>query len=225
MRYLALLLIISSVSFCAVAQNCSDYYYLNANKTVEMTMYNKKGKETGKQVYTISNVTKSGNTTSSTVNVELFDSKGKTASKAVNLVKCTAGVMMMDMKMFIPAAQQQQMGTGTATVSDSFIDYPASMKEGDALKDAQFKMDFKMESGIAGNVSVNISNRKVAGKEQVTTPAGTWDAFKITYKSKIIMKIGIGIPVNMDVTEWYVPGFGVVKSEAGGARTEITTIR
>ena len=190
-----------------------------------MSMFNKKGSSTGKVIYTMSNVTHSGSFASSTVKITVLNDKGKTTSEAINNVKCTNGVMMMDMKMFIPAAQQQQMGNAAASASDVYLEYPASMKEGDALKDGQFSMDFKMESGINGSVSVSITNRKVEGKESVTTPAGTWDCFRITQKTKIVMKIGIGIPVNMEVTEWYAPGFGIVKTEAKGSKTEITSIR
>ena len=58
------------------------------------------------------------------------------------------------------------------------------------------------------------NNRKVTGKESVTTPAGTWDAWKISYDGQFRAKIGpIGIPVNFKAIEWYVPGFGIVKTE------------
>ena len=140
-------------------------------------------------------------------------------------MQCDGGIVMMDMKMFIPAAQQEQMGDVSATGSTTYLEYPANMKEGDQLKDASFSMDFKSKSGLGGHISVDMTNRKVAGKESVTTPAGTWDCYKITYHSKIIFKMGIGIPINSDVTEWYAPGFGVVKSESNGGGTEITAIK
>jgi hypothetical protein len=205
-------------------QKC-DFYYLQGNKIVEMTLKNKKGKETGKIVYTISNVNKSGNTVTSTVNSEMFSDKGKSITKATNNMSCTNGVLMMDMKMFIPSPQQEQMGEAAANANNVYLEYPADMKEGDALKEGDFSMDFKSSAGINGNVSVNITERKVVGKESVTTPAGTWECFKITSKQKIIMKIGIGIPIRADVTEWFAPGFGVVKSDANGATTEITSIK
>ena len=213
-------------SFISYSQNCSDFYYMQNNKTIEMTIYNKKGKEAGKNVYTTSNVSKSGNTTTSTVKSEFIDTKGKSVMQATNQVKCVGGVMMMDMKMFIPSGQQQQMGTAASgTASDVYLEYPANMKEGDALKDGNFSMNFTSSAGMSGSVSVNITERKVQGKESVTTPGGTWNAFKITSKQKIHMKLLIGIPMNMEVTEWYAPGFGVVKSESGGAKTEITAIK
>ena len=207
-----------------IGQDCN-YYFLQNNKTIEQTLKNKKGKETGKQVYTISNVSNSGTTTTGTVNSEFFSDKGKSISKASNNVKCIAGVLMMDMKLFIPSAQQEQMGTSTATASDVYLEYPIGMKEGDVLKDGQFSMDYK-SSGMSGTVAVNITERKVLGKESVTTSAGTWDCFKISSNQRINIKIaGIGLPVKADVIEWFAPGFGVVKSDANGATTEITSIK
>lgn len=190
-----------------------------------MTITNKKGKETGKITYAISNVQQTGSTVTSTINSEFVDAKGKLISKATNNMKCVSGIIMMDMKMFIPSAQQEQMGDISGSGEQSYLEYPSTMNAGDVLKDGQFSMDFKMQSGIGAHINVDITKRKVEGKESVTTPAGTWDCFKINYHSKVVVKMGIGIPINADVTEWYAPGFGVVKSESNGGGTEITAIK
>lgn len=47
------LVLIASV---AHAQDCNNYYYLQNNKTVEMSLYDKKGDASGRLVYTISDV-------------------------------------------------------------------------------------------------------------------------------------------------------------------------
>jgi len=218
-------LVLFLVNHFGFSQKCGDYYYLQSNKTIEMTISNKKGKEAGKLVYVISNVTNTGNTTTATVNSDFFDKNGKSISKATNNIKCENGILMMDMKMFIPSAQQEQMGTTSATGTTSYLEYPLTMKEGDALKDASFSMDFQSKAGINGHIYIDMTNRKIAGKESVTTPAGTWDCYKITYHSKMVFKMGIGIPMNTDVTEWYAPGFGVVKTVSGNGSTEITSIK
>ncbi|HEV8287097.1 MAG TPA: hypothetical protein VGQ09_22465 [Chitinophagaceae bacterium] len=220
-----ILLLFVFVSFHAFSQKCADYYFLQNNKTIEMTITNKKGKESGKLVYNISNVKKTGNTISATVNSDFFDKNGKSISKATNNVQCENGTLMMDMKMLIPSAQQQQMGDISASGTISYLEYPANMKEGDALKDASFSMDFKSQAGLGGHISIDMTNRKVAGKEDITTPAGTWNCYKITYHSKMVFKMGIGIPMNAEVTEWYAPGFGVVKTDSGNGTTEITAIK
>jgi hypothetical protein len=210
--------------FNSISQTCN-FYLLQNNKTIEISFKNKKGKDVGKQVYTVSNVSKSGSTTTGTVNSEFFDDKGKNISKATNNIKCINGVLMMDMKVFIPSPQQQQMGTAAASASDVYLEYPSDMKEGDVLKDGDFSMDFKNSAGMSGNVAVSITERKVLGKESVTTPAGTWECFKISSKNKITIKLIVGIPVRADVIEWYAPGFGIVKTDANGATTEVTSIK
>jgi hypothetical protein len=132
---LFLLLLISS--FTSFSQTCDNFYFFQKNKTVEMTITNKKDKETGKTVYTISDVNKTSATVSSTVNSEIFDAKGKSIAKGASNIKCTGGVMMIDMKMFISPAQQQQMNMEAAGGAQAFIEYPANMKEGDKYNQPQ----------------------------------------------------------------------------------------
>ena len=200
-------------------------YYLKAGTTIEMTTYSKKGNENGRQVYAISDVTNNNGSVSSTVNSEVFDKNGKSIAKATNKILCNKGVLMMDMKMFIPAQQMEQLNNADAKGTASFLEYPADLKPGDKLKDADFNLDYSA-NGIASNISINMSERLVLAKENVSSHAGSWDAFRITYKSKIKMKVaGIGLPINMDVTEWYVPGFGTVKTESKNGSTLITAIK
>jgi len=208
------------------SQDCSNYYYLQNNKTIEMTISNNKGKESGKMTYTVSDSRKSGDAVTATINSEFVDAKGKSITKATNNVKCVNGVLQMDMKVFIPAAQQEQIKSGTATASDVYLEYPANMNVGDQLKDGLLNMDYETASGLKSSIEISITERKVEGKETVTTPAGTWECYKITSKNKITSRIaGIGIPIRMDVTEWYAPGFGVVKTESKTGKTEITSIK
>ncbi|HET6769942.1 MAG TPA: hypothetical protein VFH08_21180 [Chitinophagaceae bacterium] len=217
------LLFLSGNLFC---QDCANYYYLQNNKTIEMTISNKNGKVSGKMTYVVSDSKKTGSSVIATINSEFVDAKGKTISKATNNVKCENGVMQMNMKTFIPAAQTEQMKSGTANASDVYLEYPANMNVGDQLKDGQFNMEYESTSGLSSSIEVSITERKVEGKESVTTPAGTWECFKITSQNKIVSKIaGIGIPIRMSVTEWYAPGFGVVKTESKTGKTEITSIK
>lgn len=204
------------------SQDCSNYYFLQSNKTIEMTVTNNKGKESGKVIYNITNSQKSGNSISATVNNEFIDTKGKSITKGVNNVKCVNGVMQMDMKVFIPPSQT----SGSATASDVYLEYPGNMNVGDQLKDGHLAMDTETSGGIKSSVEIDITERKVEGKESVTTPAGTWECYKITSNNKITSRIaGIGIPIKLSVTEWFAPGFGIVKTESKTGKTEITFIK
>jgi hypothetical protein len=206
-------------------QDCKNYYFLQANKTIEMTIYNKKGDANGKQVYTVSDVTTKGNSLSATVNSEMFNNKGKSIAKGHSEMACTGGVMMIDMTMQLPQQQQEQFAKADVKADKIYIEYPASMKAGDKLKDATLDMTID-NSGMKQTINMVTSDRTVVGKESVTTTAGTWDCFKITYKSKITIKtMGIGMPFNIEGTEWFAPGFGIVKTESKHGGTAITAIK
>jgi len=209
----------------ATAQDCKSYFFLQNNKTIEMTLYGKKNDVVGKNVYQVSNVSNAGGSVSSDVNSEMFDKKGKSIVKSTASYKCTGGVMMMDMKAMIPSQQAAQFKMD-AKADNVYIEYPVNMKAGDNLKDASMTMEVN-NNGAQQTLSINVTNRKVEGKESITTPAGTWECFKITSHNKITMKMGpIGIPMNMDVTEWFAPGFGVVKTESNkGGTTLITSVK
>ncbi len=205
-------------------QDCKSLYYLQNHKTVEMTIYNKKGDESARQIYSISDVKNEGSSLSSTVNAEMFDKKGKSIAKASDKIQCTGGTLKIDMKMFIPSQQMEQIKNVEATATVAYLEYPATMKVGDKLPDGKFSMDYTNNS-MAGSMEISMTDRSVDAKETITSPAGSWEAFKITYNSKIKMKIaGIGIPVHAEVTEWYVPGFGIVKTQSKYGSTLITAI-
>ena len=208
------------------SQDCSNYYFLQNNKTIEMTISNKKGEESGKMTYAVSESKKNGSSITAMINSEFVDAKGKTISKATNNVKCENGVMQMDMKTFIPPVQSEQMKTGEAKAADVYLEYPSNMNLGDQLKDGQFNMNYESTSGLKSSIEISITERKVEGKESVTTPAGTWECYRISAKNKIVSKTaGIGFPIKMDVVEWFAPGFGIVKTESKTGKTEITSIK
>jgi hypothetical protein len=216
---------IGLLSHASLAQDCNNFYFLQKNKTVEMTIYNKKGEANGRQVYSISDVTNNGDNITGTVNSEMFDKKGKSIAKGHSQIVCNGGVMMIDMTMQLPQQQQEQFSKADVKADKIFIEYPNNMKVGDKLKDATLSMDID-NAGMKQNINMVTSDRTVAGKESVTTTAGTWDCFKITYKSKITVKtMGIGMPFNLEGTEWFAPGFGIVKTESKNGGTAITAIK
>jgi len=60
------------------------------------------------------------------------------------------------------------------------------------------------------NVNMEITNRVVKAKEQLTVPAGTYDAFKVTYDSELKASM---IKQNFSVVQYVAEGVGVVKTE------------
>ncbi len=222
MKPILLLLTLMLGGNLAFSQNCN-FYYLQDGKTAEITFYTKKGDESGKGVYNVTSASQSGNSGSSTIKSEIFNKKGKSVAKGTNNIKCDNGVFMVDLKAFISPEQQEQI-KADAKASDVYLSYPANMKTGDALPDGNMDLDIQQDNGMKTHVDVKITDRKVEGQESVTTPAGTWNCFKITYHSAIkVALMGIGIPIKADITEWFAPNFGVVKTESSKGSTTVLT--
>ncbi len=208
---------ITLLSFAnASAQNCSGYYYLT-NSQVEMTTYDKKAKESGKLTYTISGVNKNGAEITAGFVSEMKDEKGKSLSKGSGKYKCNGGNLFIDAKVAMPQEQMAAYKDMDVKADEVFIEYPNTLTVGTSLKDASFKMDIINKGSVFSTTTLEQTNRKVEGKETVTSPAGTWECWKITYDGRFRATIGgpsgIGIPFNFKSTEWFAPGFGIVKTE------------
>jgi len=89
------------------------------------------------------------------------------------------------------------------------LEIPASMKAGDVLKNGDMKMSFSSGGMTIMNITMNISNRKVDAVESITTPAGTFECYKISYD--VAMKMMMNM--KSKGVEWYAKGVGMVKNE------------
>lgn len=221
------LVIFLGIASFFVANICSaqcNYYYLQNNKTITLAIYDKKGAENGKYVYKVSGLTKSGSTSTARVQSAVYDKKGNELGGGKGSMQCKNGQLMVDMKMMMNPQQASQFNDAEVDGKGVYLEYPFSMTVGQTLNDADFDMDVKMRTGINANVKFDIANRKVEAKESITTPAGTWDAYKITSDQKMVMSI-MPIPFKMHVTEWFVPNFGVVRTESKWGKTELVSVQ
>lgn len=194
----------------------------------------------------MSNVATAGGTTTGTINSELFDKKGSSKAKASSTVQCTGGEMRLDMKLMLPPQENQQFGmSAEVNAQNGYLSYPGNMKVGDQLPDGNLSIDLSHNGppapgpngapspggpppppGFGKSLTMMVNNRKVEGQESVTTSAGKWNCFRISYKEKVTVKTGpVGIPMNFEGVEWYAPGVGVVKSQSKYGSTAITSIK
>jgi hypothetical protein len=103
-------------------------------------------------------------------------------------------------------------------LTNDFLDYPDEM-DGDALTlvPGPFKFwpaDYTIKVGERARdfVRVEVSKREYVGDERITTPAGTFDARKVTFDLEIYNH-DTRQRDNYRGTEWYAPGEGIVRTE------------
>jgi hypothetical protein len=196
------------------AQDCKNYYYLRSNSEVEMSVYDAKNEVIAKNIYNVSSVEKEGTALVSNFTTTVKDAKGKELSSGKGKVKCDGDNLLIDMQMNmpnIPQLEAMKMESGTGS---SFLTYPSSMKVGQTLPDGSFEMK-STANGMDVSLQYKVSERKVIAKEKITTAAGSWDCFKVTFSISLSLKMmGMSMPFDLIGAEWFAPGFGVVKTES-----------
>ena len=201
------------IFFCVsvAAQDCSTF--VNGANGKKLTYINQdaKGNKQMTMVYTATR--KDASTVA--VHAEISDKNGKSMGTADSEMICDGNAIKIDMKSFIPAASMKQNMDMKISGEAKYLTFPMSMQAGQSLDDGTVTIEMGSNGGPAIDMQMDLADRKVEQAETITTNAGSFDCFKITYSATTKMKMaGIGIPFHMKVTEWYSPKLGRdVKSE------------
>jgi len=208
------------------AQCDANFYRFEEGAEFEMTSYNDKDKEQGKSVNKIIEITEKGDASHATVHAQIYDKKDKLVHEGEFEVICEDNKLRVDMERFVPSEMLSAYQDMEVQFEGDYLEMPASLSVGDELPDGAVSMKVKMASGDMNlsDVKINIINRKVAGKESVTTPAGTFDCYKITYDMESEMKMmGMGKTTVFSNTEWVAENVGVVKTATYNEKGKLQT--
>ncbi|MBE0641630.1 MAG: hypothetical protein IH599_06305 [Bacteroidales bacterium] len=93
-------------------------------------------------------------------------------------------------------------------VSGDELEIPEKLSVGQTLDDGEIVIKVMNQGMAMMNMAVKVFNRKVEAKEKITTPAGSFDCYKLSYdvESKVMLKI------SSKGEEWIAEGIGVVKT-------------
>lgn len=184
----------------SLAQNCSQFINAVNGKKLVYANLDAKGKETGKFNYT--STKKDGSTVA--VHTEIFDKTSKSIGTSDSEIKCNGEAISIDMKSFIPANSTKQYSNMQMSGDAKYLNYPLNPKVGQTLDDGSVTINIANNGSPMGDMQMDITNRKVEAAEKVTTKAGDFDCFKISYDAMVKVKMmGIGFPVRFHVTEWF----------------------
>lgn len=199
------------LSISMYAQDCASYIPSKEGTVFENTTYDKKNKQTGKSQSKITSIRSSGSK-----KVYAISSTTKSGDQTVTLdyeMMCDNGKFTVNMKnLYGNQLTSAYQGMKTDVTSTDLV-YPSALSVGQQLPDASIKVDATIEGVPAAmshmSIVMDIKNRKVAAKESVTTPAGTFECYKIEYDvvSKSIAT------VSTHACEWIAINVGTVKSE------------
>lgn len=197
----------------AKAQDCEAYFPMKKGASFELTHYNDKGKVTSSTESTITE--ESGNAGAATVKVHAIskDAKGKESATVDYTVACNNGEFHMDMRAMSIGQQQQSMqGVEgfTMEIDASDMVFPTGLVVGSTLPDASMTMKGSMNGMTIMNNDIHVTNRKVTGREDKTTPAGTFNCVIIEEDTDVKV---MGMSHTSHSKAWYSLGVGMVRQE------------
>lgn len=199
--FLFTFLLIAVASVTTYAQTCMGIT-LKAGMGCEMVTYNAKDKMTGKMTYNVTDVRRDGGNTVVKVDFESTDEKGKSVQKSTLTYTCSGNELVADLSGFMQNGQNQAFKDGEVRLKTNRLVYPA-LSAGQTLPDGKLEADMYNNGSLMVEMSIDMTNRSVSSKENLTVPAGTFEVFKIssdmTVKSKVM---GMSIPANLKVVTY-----------------------
>jgi hypothetical protein len=99
-------------------------------------------------------------------------------------------------------------------IESGYLEITPNLAIGQSLPENKITvtMSEKKSGNPFGSTTITIQDKKVEGKETITTPAGTYNCFKITYNSKIEAKLATN---NLSMPAQSYPGVYYVSKEVG----------
>ena len=208
--------IISAITFFTFAfvqmsnsQDCTKFFPQNEGTVMVTKHYEKKDREISTTKQTILRKTVQGNELKIDIKMDSSSPDTDSVYSAEFSYLCKDGKLYIDMSNYLGTMLDAYKGMEVEINSEK-LEIPSELVEGQTLTSGKVDVKIKSNGFQIMNIVITISDRKVEKKETITTPAGTFECFKITQKTT--SKTGF---VNIETfsSEWISEKVGVVRTE------------
>ncbi len=204
-----------------VSAQCNNYYVVEQGSAWTYETHDANGKRTGKNEQTVKAFEKRGNGFTATIASIAYNDKGKELTKGELKMRCDNGIISIDMRKFIPEEQLKALSSYDLKITGDNIETPSNLSVGQTLRDGTITVTVE-GAPMPMKMTVSVTNRKVEGKETITTPAGTFECYKISSKTSTEMQMGMNMTFDFSGTEWITARTGMVKSESFDKNGKLT---
>lgn len=206
-------MLVSFLSYDGGAQSCNPYFSIQEGIKSSYEFYNAKNKLVSKNVNEFRNVSGSGNKIKGTLLSQFIDlKKGTVMASSESDWTCDDGVVHFTMNAMAMEGIDLSNAAIEVNIEGDEMDIPASFEVGQPLKDVNYRVTMAVSGINMMDRTFQIKDRKVESIESVTTPAGTFDCYKINYTTESTGKSG-GTSKPIQTAIWYSDGVGLVKTE------------
>jgi hypothetical protein len=196
-----LLLLISLLPARLIAQDCFGMTF-KPGMGFEMQSYTAKDKPNGRMTYLVKNVRKEGAATVMDIEFTSFDDQDKPRQNAVPVkYTCTGDEIIADLSnLMMGAGQTQAFKDAEMRIKTNQLSFPRTLTAGQKLPDGRMEGEFYNNGTLTMSMDMTVANRQVGPKESLTTPAGTFDVYKVSSDMALknrVAAMNMSIPFNM----------------------------
>ena len=131
-------------------------------------------------------------------------------------MECRDGVFTFDMDQYLNDEMLTAVEDMEFTITGDNLEFPAEMNAGDQLKDG--KISLVVEDMPMMNMTTTVYNRNVEAIEKITTEAGTFECYKISYD----VLTDAMIDIQTSGIEWIARDAGAVRTESYNKNGKLT---
>jgi len=191
-------------------QTCEEISPYKEGTTMEYTNYNKKGKQKDVEQYKVTSVSSKSEDLVIQLEISVISKKNKSEPRATTL-KCNNGDFFVNMGNYLMHQSENQESNLELKAEGDFLTFPSDLKAGTVLEDGNIALSVGEGESTFNLANMTVSNRKVLEVGSITTAAGTFDGYKMSFD--YLFDMGL-LKIRGGGVEWYVKGIGIVKTES-----------
>lgn len=192
------------------AQDCTPFYAMRQGATATYEYFDAKDKKTSSSTTVIKEIKKEGNRVEALVAMTMMDKSSKEMFQGTMQIACKDDTLFMDVGSLINPGIAQSAGSMEITMSGDGMTIPGTLRTGMKLPDSHNEFKMGLNGMTLMTISIDITEHQVEAEEKVTTPAGTFNCFRVSYLSNSKVMLG---KATTKTVQWYARDIGVVKSE------------
>lgn len=189
---------------------CTIYFPQQIGTELTYENYNANDKLESTDRFKVLSVAEVGDSTRIDVEAASYDKKGEEAYNSNVSYTCKDGVFRMSMESMLDPSMMEAYKDMEVTLTQSDITFPSDLNVGTSLPDAEMNVKVASNGMQVMEMNFKIVDRKVEAKESITTPAGTFDCFKLTQTTNMKMMF---INKSFTTVDWITLNIGNVRSE------------
>jgi len=147
-----------------------------------------------------------------TIKTARISNKNRPESVEEFTIRCKEDTVYLDALLLLREQALKAFDGKEFEYTPQDLAYPHEMQPGLKLPEGRLEVQVKSSNVDITNLQMYTVNRKVEGKQQLTTPAGTFDTYRITYQYIVKLNaMGVNLEDVYNVEEFYSTENGIVK--------------